>query len=124
MWPRLAELLIAVWLAASPWLLPMPGGAGAFLRANALVCAGLVALFALLSFRRALAKAHLLSLGVAVWLAAVAIAAPDPPPPAAYQNCMVVGLLLLLFAVVPSRASEAPSGWQEFYRSQSKPGKK
>lgn len=116
MWPRVVELLIAVWLAASPWVLPMPAGAESSLRANALACAALTALFALLSFRATLEKAHLLSLAVAAWLIGIAFAAPNPPPPAMYQNFVVVGLLILLVAVLPSRASEPPRAWREFYQ--------
>lgn len=115
MWPRVAELLIAAWLAFSPWILATPAGAEFFLRANALVCAAFIALFALFSFRAALEKAHLLSIAVALWIIGVAFAAPNPPPPAIYQNFVVVGLFLLLLAVLPSRASEPPRGWREFH---------
>jgi hypothetical protein len=116
MWPRVVELLIAAWLASSPWLLAAPADAEFFLRANALICATLIALFALLSFRAALEKAHLLTVAVALWIIGVAFAAPNPPPPAPYQNFVVVGLLLLLIAVLPSRASEPPKAWRDFYR--------
>ena len=116
MWPRVTELVIAAWLAASPWVLPAPTGAESFLRANALVCAALIALFALLSFRAAFEKAHLLSIAMALWIIGVAFAAPNPPPPAMYQNFVVAGLLLLMIAVLPSRASEPPKAWREFYR--------
>ncbi len=72
---------------------------------NALVCAALVALFALLSFRTAWEKAHLLSSVVALWLISVAFAVPQPPPPpASYQNFIVVGLTLLLVRVYGFRS--------------------
>ena len=116
MWPRVVELLIAAWLASSPWIFAAPAGFEFFLRANALVCATLIALFALLSFRAALEKTHLLSIAVALWIIGVAFAAPNPPPPAPYQNLVVVGLLLLMIAVLPSRASEPPKAWRDFYR--------
>jgi peptidoglycan/LPS O-acetylase OafA/YrhL len=116
MWPRVVELLIAAWLASSPWIFAAPAASEFFLRANALVCAALIALFALLSFRAAWEKAHLLTIAVAFWIIGVAFAAPNPPPPALYQNFVVVVLLLLLIAVLPSRASEPPRAWREFYR--------
>jgi hypothetical protein len=116
MWPRIVELLLSAWLATSPWIISAPADGGNFLHWNALICAALIALFALLSFRSAWNKMHLLSLGVALWLIGVAFLQPNPPPPAAYQNFVVTGLTLLLFAVVPSRASELSQAWREFYR--------
>jgi hypothetical protein len=116
MWPRIAELLISAWLAASPWIVPSPAGADPIVRTNALVCAALIALFALLSFRAPWEKAHLLSLPVAVWLVAIAFLQPNPPPPAPFQNFVVTGLTLLLFAILPTRASEPPRAWREFQR--------
>jgi peptidoglycan/LPS O-acetylase OafA/YrhL len=116
MWPRVTEILIAAWLASSPWIFAAPAGSEFFLRANALVCAAFIALFALLSFRAASGRTHLLTIAVALWMIGVAFAAPNPPPPAPYQNLVVVGLLLLLIAVLPSRASEPPKAWRDFYR--------
>ena len=116
MWPRAAELLLAAWLAASPWLLPVPAEDANFLRVNSLACAALIALAAMLSFRTTWGKAHLASLALALWLIAVAFRQPDPPPAAAYQNYVITGLTLLLFAVLPSRAGEPPSGWREHFQ--------
>lgn len=116
MWPRVVELLIAAWLAASPWIIPSPAGSGNSVRLNALICAALIALFALISFREAWEKAHLFSLTVAAWLIAIAFFQPDPPPPAVYQNFVVTGLTLLFFAVLPSHASDPPRAWREFRR--------
>jgi peptidoglycan/LPS O-acetylase OafA/YrhL len=116
MWPRITELFLAVWLVASQWIVPTPAGTEPFIRTNALTCAALIALFALLSFRAALEKAHLLTLVVALWLIVLAFLQPDPPPPAAYQNFAVTGLTLLLFAILPSRASDPPRAWREFWR--------
>jgi hypothetical protein len=116
MWPRVTEILIAAWLAAGPWIFGSPTESEFFLKVNALVSAALIVLFALLSFRAATEKAHLLSVVVALWIIGVAFAAPNPPPPAPYQNFVVVGLLLLLVAILPSRASEPPKAWRDFYR--------
>lgn len=116
MWPRIAELLLAAWLAASPWVIPAPAGDEASIRAHAIACAAAIALFALLSFRPAWEKAHLLSLAPALWLIGVAFLQPDPPPAAAYQNFVVTSLTLLLFAILPSRASQSPRAWREFWQ--------
>jgi len=42
----------------------------------------------------------LVNAALAVWLVAVALVRPPTPPPAPYQNYVIVGLLLLMFAVV------------------------
>jgi hypothetical protein len=114
MWPRIAELLISAWLAASPWIVPAPPSTEHFVRMNALAAATLVTIFALLSFRASWEKAHLLSLAIALWLVIVAFLQPNPPPPPPFQNFAVTGLLLLLFAILPTRASEPPRAWREF----------
>jgi len=116
MWPRIADLCPAAWLAASPWVIPAPAGDEASLRTHALAGAAFIALFALLSFRAAWEKAHLLSLAPALWIIGVAFLQPDPPPAAAYQNFVVTGLTLLLFVILPSRASESPRAWREYWR--------
>lgn len=116
MWPRIAEFLLAAWLAASPWVLAAPAGNENSIRAHATACAALIALFALLSFRPAWEKAHLLSLAPAFWLIGVAFLQADPPPAAENQNFVITSLTLLLVAILPSRASQSPRAWREFWQ--------
>jgi len=113
MWARGIELLLAGWLAASP-LIFQHAPEALLLWVTDLLCAVSMASFSLLSFRPALEKAHLLNLVVAAWLLGVgAFTVPSPPPPA-LQNEVVIGLLLLMLAIVPSHASHPPRAWQEF----------
>ena len=114
MWGRISEIVIACWLALSPFLLEKEETRNLHWM-HAWVCAIFIAGFALLSFWRRFEKAHLCSLAAAAWLIAVAFAQPNPPPPLIYQNYAVVGSLLMMFAIVPSRASEPPRRWREFY---------
>lgn len=99
MWSRILELLLAGWLVASHDWVP----------------AALTALFALLSFR--FRKMHLCTLGVGLYLVYTAFA--QPPGPRA-ENHLVVGLLLLILALIPSHAQQPPREWVEFLK-QKKP---
>jgi hypothetical protein len=114
MWARVIEILMAAWLAASPLIFRHSPDAR-LLWVTDLSCALGVAIFSILSFRPELSKLHLLNLAAACWLLGVgAFAAPSPPPPA-LQNEVMIGLLLLMFAIVPSHASDPPRSWLEFY---------
>jgi hypothetical protein len=111
MWARVVEFMLGCWLAISPFvfrhdqderlLLAMDWGSAA-----------LIILFALLSYWAPLRRMHLATLLVAVAMVAVGrlYFAPDLPPGA--QNHIVVGLLLLMFALVPSHSSDPPPAWQ------------
>jgi peptidoglycan/LPS O-acetylase OafA/YrhL len=114
MWARISEILLACWLALSPFILVEEANRGSYLLHD-FGCAAAIAGFALLSFWPRFGKAHLCTLAVAAWLVGIGFAQPDPPPPLAYQNCVVVGALLIMFVIVPSHASEPPRRWREFY---------
>lgn len=105
MWPRIAELLIAIWLAVSPFAFDSP-------IASDLTCAILIALFALLSFSERLNKMHLLTLLVATWLTLLPFFADHVT--AAMQNSLYFGLFLLMLALVPSQAHLPPRPWRKF----------
>jgi len=113
MWARIVELMLGIWLAISAFVFGY-ASENAFLQTSDLVCAALVAVFALGSYRPKMEKIHLLHIGVAAWLIGCAFLRPDPPPAAPYQNYVVTGLLLIMFAVIPSRASQPPHSWEEF----------
>lgn len=109
MWARVVELLLAVWLALSPFIFP-DSTQEIFLW----TCALLVALFALLSFWNSLGKMHLVTLGVALALLGLGYRTfPEISPPP-QENATVVGLLLLMLAIVPSHAHRPPRSWQAF----------
>jgi hypothetical protein len=110
MWARVVETMLACWLALSP-LIFRRAEAPASLWAIDLAAAALIALFALASFWPPTRRAHLAILAVALALIAAAIAAPYPPAPSD-QNHVLVGLLLLLFAIVPNEATQPPRSWR------------
>jgi hypothetical protein len=119
MWSRIIELLFAVWLFCSHYVFPYPF-VSKFFWINDLCSAALIASFALLSFVRRFEKAHLCSLAVALWLMGVGFFGSSIlPPPAFLQNDLIVGLLLLAFAIIPSHSSNPPKSWAEFYKKNS-----
>jgi hypothetical protein len=116
MWARVIEVLLACWLAVSPFLF-RHAPAETFLWITDLSCAVIIALFSLLSYRPRWEKTHLLNLAVAGWLIGTGFLVAESPPPPAIQNHVVIGLLLLMFAVIPSHAERPPRSWQEFYKN-------
>jgi hypothetical protein len=110
MWARVVEFMLGCWLAISPFIFQHP--------ASSLtpwiidwVTAGLVILFALLSYWPPLKHIHLMTALVALGLVALGrLSSWEHPPPGA-QNQIVVGLLLLMFALVPNHASQPPEAW-------------
>lgn len=114
MWARLFEFMLALWLAISPFVF-RHGADESFLWTNDLTCAAVIAVLSLSSFKRRIEKIHLLNIAVGLWLVGVGALRAESPPPPAMQNHVVVGLLLLMFAVIPSRSDQPPRAWREFY---------
>ena len=111
MWPRVVELMLGLWLLASPFIF-QHGDAGALWK-NDLACGFLVITFSCMSFAKKLRRAHLATLGLGLWLASFGYFYAPHPLPGAAQNAIVVGLLLVMIGVVPSEASTPPRGWRD-----------
>jgi hypothetical protein len=112
MWARVVETMLACWLAASPLVFER-ADATARLWAVDLAAAALVATFALASYWPPTRQAHLAIIAVALTLTAMGMWVPYPSPPTE-QNHILVGLLLVLFAIIPNEASQPPKAWEEF----------
>lgn len=112
MWARWCEILIALWLAISPWVFrgcwvsPWPHFADEFAVAT-------VILAAIASHFHPMRHAHLLSAAVATWLILAAWLQADATATPAQQNNFLVGLLLLMFAILPNHATRPPVSWRE-----------
>jgi hypothetical protein len=60
---------------------------------------------------------HLAILPIGLYLIAITfLLAPLPPSPAS-QNHVVVGILLLMLAILPSHNNQIPRSWQRFYEA-------
>jgi hypothetical protein len=110
MWSRVVEIMLGCWLLMSPFLFTHPTDATA-LWVNDLVCGTAVILFGVFSYWGPTRQAHLLSLAVGTWLIAFAYREGFGEPSAASQNHVILGLLLLMFAIIPNDAAEAAQGW-------------
>jgi peptidoglycan/LPS O-acetylase OafA/YrhL len=118
MWPRIVEVMLGCWLVVSPFIFRHPAEA-TFLWANDFAAGAVVIAIALTACWPSAEKLRLLNLLTALYLALVAyLVGGTPPPPAPYQNYMTLALLLLILAVIPTRATLPPRAWQEFYEKQ------
>ena len=115
MWGRVVEFMLACWLSISPFIFSYKKDA-LFFWFNDLTCSSLIALFALVSYYKPLRKMHLCNLLVACYLIALSYFFRSSPLYEPLQNYMVLGLLLLMIALVPSEANQPPVPWREFYK--------
>lgn len=120
MWARVIEVTLGCWLVLSPFIFRHATDQ-AMHWINDLCCGFAVATLALLSFWHPTRHAHLVTCGIALWLIGVGLFASPYPAPPALQNNIVVGLLLLIFAIIPDEASLPPSPWRDFFTEREKP---
>lgn len=112
MWSRVVEFMLACWLAMSPFIFSHPAEQPALWMVD-LGSAVLVGAFALTSYVHRLRHSHVLTIAVAAGLCGFAYFTSPTPTPAAYQNQYLVGLLLIMFAVIPNHASRCSDRWEE-----------
>lgn len=112
MWSRVVEVMLGCWLLLSPFLFRHAAEKSA-LWANDLATGTAVILFGLLSYWRPTRHIHLLSLVVGGWLIAFAYWKGFGTSLPASQNHLIVGLLLLMFAIIPNSASRPTIDWSE-----------
>lgn len=111
MWPRIAELLLGLWLVLTPAIFAGTAAIESFAWRD--VAAGLtITALSALSFWRHMAWAHLVTGLVALGLGVVAYFGAERPGPPAAQNEIAVALTLLLFAIVPDDATQPPTPWR------------
>ena len=111
MWARVVELMLGAWLVLSPLIFRNTTGRSEF-AVNAVVCGSIVVILSLLCFWRPLQRASIGTLLVSLWLMVHGYVSAERPGPPAAQNEIVLGLLLLVFAIIPSEASLPPRPWR------------
>jgi hypothetical protein len=111
MWGRVIELILGCWLALSPFIFRHPGDE-TVLWFSDLFSALAVIVLALVSFWPPLRYAHVAIVVVALWLIGFGFWASGYPAPPALQNDIMVGLLLLMFAIIPNEANLPPRAWR------------
>lgn len=109
MWARVVECMLAAWLAMSPFIFRHPDGETALWLTDWLA-ALLMCVFALSSYWLPLNRIHLANVLVACALIGFGRFYGDEVT-AAHQNQILVGLLLLMFALVPNQAADPPQNW-------------
>lgn len=112
MWPRFVEMTLAGWLLVSPWIFTYAEPHWRLLDAG---CGLAVLALALLSFRWRFA--HLFTiLPAAAWLLLI-YSTTSYPPSADRESAVMVGFLLLMFAIIPSHATRPAAAWERFIAS-------
>jgi len=113
MWSRVVEVMLGCWLLVSPFVFSHPESrAGWWI--NDLGSGSAVIVFGLLSFWRPTQHAHLLTALVGGWLIGFAYTHIGAAPPAA-QNHVLLGWLLVMFAVIPNLATRPPKDFDREY---------
>ena len=111
MWARVIEAMLGCWLAMSPFVFRLTASETTLWTVD-LAGAVVVILLALFSYWQRTRYAHLVTMAVSVFFIAYGRLAQSEPSPS-HQNLIFVGLLLLMFAMVPNHASQPPRGWRE-----------
>lgn len=109
MWSRVVECMLGCWLAVSPFV--FEHGDEMWLWAADFMAAGAVITLALLSYWPPTRNAHLATAALAVLMIGFGRIGGGADVEPAYQNHIVVGLLLAMFAIVPNHAGQPPRSW-------------
>lgn len=113
MWARISEIAIGAWLIISHFVFQTDLLADFF-------SGLLVIVFASISFIDKLNKMHLLQVIPAGWLLYLGYVYPTPWLPFSMQNLILSGITILMFAIIPSHASDHPRPWKKFLKEKSK----
>ena len=111
MWARVVEFMLGCWLAISPFIFRHEDE---WLWITDFAAALTIGTLALVSYWPPLRHAHLLLAAFALLLASYgrfANGLDGSQLSGGYQNYIVIGLLLVMFAIVPNHATRPPQRW-------------
>jgi hypothetical protein len=111
MWPRVVEAMVGCWLMITPFVFRGTASLDDY-AIDAAVCGALVLTCAFASMWPPAAWMRLGTIAVALWLTAHGYFGAERPGPPAAQNEITVGLILILFAVLPNQINEVPAPWR------------
>jgi hypothetical protein len=114
-WPRYCEMLLSLWLLVVPWILNY--GDSNIFRAVNIAAATVILLLDIVSITLYKRYAYLAVLVIAAGLLVHAFFAM-PPEIAGTQNNILIALLLLMFAILPTEATLPPPSWRKFHEKQ------
>lgn len=112
MWSRDFEGMLGCWLLLSPLIFHYGERNYGFWEHN-LACGTLIILLALFSYWKPTRAAHWFQPLVGCWLVGFAYAQGLGDASGMAQNHLLVGLLLMMFGVIPNQASAPPAAWQK-----------
>lgn len=116
MWARISEIVLGIWLLLTPVIFKVEDWAGVYI-------GPIVILLALMCFYEKINKMHLLQVLPAFWLLYLGYTYPTSTLPFYLQNYILVALTILMFAVIPSNASDHPRPWKRFLERTEDPKK-
>jgi hypothetical protein len=111
MWPRVVEIMFGCWLLVTPFVFRTTTAIDDY-AGHAVLSGALIAAASMLGCWPPLRHAHLATLSVAAWLTLHGYFSAARPGPPAAQNEIVVGLIVLLFAILPNEVNQAPRSWR------------
>jgi hypothetical protein len=111
MWARHFEISLAIWLSLSWLILRYPEDSSLMMFHDFFVAA-IITTISLLNYKYR--YIHLLNLFTSIWLITLSFISDTPITNTPFQNYMVIGLTLLIFTVIPAKASHPPKEWKEF----------
>ena len=111
MWPRVLEVAIGAWLLMSPFIFQHTAGADAYNLSQAAAGTAIIVASLLAIWPPAAAARGVTALAT-VWLIVHGYFSAARPGPPAAQNEIVVGLLLILFVLLPNDINAPPTPWR------------
>ncbi len=118
MWPRVVEVMVSLWLALSPFVFEHPAETVVYW-VNDLGAAAAVLTLALFSFWHRAHRAHLGNILVGGYLLVFGYIQGRVGASPATQNELVVGVLLIMLAIIPSDNLNPPRRWLAYYEQRS-----
>ncbi len=122
MWGRVVEIMLGLWLLLSPFIFEHWQRGETGLWVSDFASGGAIIVFAALSFWQPARFAHVLNLAVAFWLIAWGYFSGGYPSAPGYQNEILVGLVLIFFAIIPTNATQPPKAWRDYYLARAREG--